>query len=38
MPPDFARRTTEMRPFLAVEGKGCAFEMERLAAALSRPR
>jgi aspartate/methionine/tyrosine aminotransferase len=29
MPPDFARRTTEMRPFLAMEVMERAFEMER---------
>ena len=29
MPPDFARRTTEMRPFLAMDVMERAFEMER---------
>jgi len=29
MPPDFAQRTTEMRPFLAMEVMERAFEMER---------
>ena len=30
MPPDFARRTTQMRPFLAMEVMERAFEMERV--------
>jgi aspartate/methionine/tyrosine aminotransferase len=29
MPPDFAQRTTEIRPYLAMEVMERAFEMER---------
>jgi hypothetical protein len=38
MSPNFAQRTTEMRPFLAMEVMERAFEMERPAAALPRPQ
>ena len=40
MPPDFARRTNEMQPFLAIEMQPflAMAVMERLAAALAKPR
>ncbi len=40
MPPDFARRTTEMQPFLAIEMQPffAMAGMDHLAAALARPR